>query len=120
MANFDNKPIVAYFNDPDCNNSAENDIEWVLNENVNFDYSLYLYDVNSLVDMSLLHIPLPMSMACIQVEDNDESAFVVPPSKKNQEPIIFDRVQHRITISNDSDEDLKPHNSFIMHGQYTV
>jgi len=36
---FDEEPIVAYLNDPDCNNSPSNGNEWVLNENVNFDYS---------------------------------------------------------------------------------
>jgi len=29
---FDEEPIIAYLNDPDCNNSANNDDEWVLNE----------------------------------------------------------------------------------------
>ena len=37
---FDEEPIIAYLNDPDCNNSADNGDEWVLNENINFDYSL--------------------------------------------------------------------------------
>jgi len=36
---FDEEPIVAYLNDPDCNNSTDNSVEWVLNENINFDYS---------------------------------------------------------------------------------
>jgi len=35
---FDEESIVAYLNDPECNNSADNGEEWVLNENVNFDY----------------------------------------------------------------------------------
>jgi len=30
------KPIVAYFNDPRCNNPIENDSEWMINENVTF------------------------------------------------------------------------------------
>jgi len=37
---FDEEPIVTYLNDPDCNNFADNGDEWVLNENINFDYSL--------------------------------------------------------------------------------
>ena len=37
-ATFALKPIVAYFNDPECNNPIENDDEWVINENVIFDY----------------------------------------------------------------------------------
>jgi len=72
---FDEEPIVAYFNDHNCNNSAENDDKWVLKENVNFDYSLYLDDVHRPVDMSPLHMPLLMSTACIQVEDNDGSVL---------------------------------------------
>ena len=62
---FDEEPIIAYLNDPDCNNSADNGNEWVLNENVNFDYSLCCDDVNSPIDMSPLHMPLPITMACI-------------------------------------------------------
>ena len=46
-ATFDNESLVAYFNDPHCNNSAKNDGEWVLNENVNFNYFLYFDDVKS-------------------------------------------------------------------------
>ena len=43
--------IVAYLDDPDCNNLAENEGEWILNENVAFDYSLYLEDVFKSVDL---------------------------------------------------------------------
>jgi len=32
---FDEEPIVAYLNDPDCNNSADNGDDWVLHKNVN-------------------------------------------------------------------------------------
>jgi len=35
---FDKKPIVAYLNDSDRNNSADNGDEWVIKENVNFNY----------------------------------------------------------------------------------
>jgi len=107
-ATFDEKPIVAYFNDPDCNNSAENNGEWVLNENVNFDYSLYFDDVHCSVDMSPLHMPLPMLMTCIHVDDKDGSIFIVPSLKKDQLPIILGRVRPRIATSNDSEEDLEP------------
>ena len=37
-ATFAFKPIVAYFNDSKCNNPIEDDGEWVINENVTFDY----------------------------------------------------------------------------------
>jgi len=33
-ATFAFKPIVAYFNDPKCNNPIEDDGEWVINKNV--------------------------------------------------------------------------------------
>jgi len=36
VISFDEEPIVAYFNNPDCNNSVETDGEWILNENINF------------------------------------------------------------------------------------
>ena len=55
--------IVSYFDNPDCNNFAENNDKWVLNENVNFDYSLYFDDVHCLVDVSPLHMSLPMLTA---------------------------------------------------------
>jgi len=31
------KPIVAYLNDPQCNNPIGDDDEWVINENITFD-----------------------------------------------------------------------------------
>ena len=80
---FDEELIVAYLNDLDCNNSADNGDEWVLNENVNFDYFLYYGDVNSPIDISPLHIPLPMSTACMHIEENDGFVFLVPSSKKD-------------------------------------
>ena len=89
---FDEEPIVAYLNDPDCNNSVGNGDEWVLNENVNFDYSLCCDDVNSPIDLSPLRMPLSMSMACMHIEENDESIFVFSSSKKDQSPIIIGRV----------------------------
>jgi len=57
--NFAMEPIVAYLHDPDCNNSTENDSEWVINENVAFDYSLYFDDVPNAVDSSFLYMPCP-------------------------------------------------------------
>jgi len=84
VVSFDEEPLVAYFDNSDCNNSAENDGEWFLNENINFNYSSCLDDVNSPVDMNPLYMFLPMLTACMQVEDNDGSAFVVPSLKKDQ------------------------------------
>jgi len=88
---FDEKIIIAYLEDPDCNNSADNGDEWILNENVNFDYSFCCDDVYSPIDMSPLFMPLPMSTGCMHIEENDGSVFVVLSSKKDQSPIIFGR-----------------------------
>jgi len=77
-------------------------------KNVNFDYFLCCDDVNSPIDVSPLQMPLPMSMTGMHIEENDGSVFIVPSSKKDQSPIIFGRVWHWITTSNDSDEDLEP------------
>jgi len=84
--------IIAYLDDPDCSNPADNGDEWILNENVNFSYSLCCDKVCSPIDMSPLYMPLPMSTACMHIEENDGSVFVVPSSKKDQSPIIFGRV----------------------------
>jgi len=40
---FDEEPIVAYLNDPDCNNSANNSDKWVLNEKCQFWLFLVLW-----------------------------------------------------------------------------
>ena len=63
---FSMEPIVAYLYDPNCNNPTENE-GWVLNENVAFDYTLCLENVFKSIDISFLHMPLPISEwhACI-------------------------------------------------------
>jgi len=53
-------------------------------------------------------MPLPMSTTCMHIEENDGSVFIVSSSKKNQLPIIFGKLRHWVTTSNDSDEDLEP------------
>ena len=61
------------------------------------------------VDISSLHMPLPISeMACMHIEDNEGSVFIIPPTKRDQSPIIFDRSQARATTSRESDDDLEP------------
>jgi len=92
---FDEELIVAYLNNPDYNNSANNGNEWVFND-VNFDYSLCCDDVNSPLDMNPPHMPLPISTVCMHIEENDGSVFVVPSSKRDQLPIIFSRVGYWI------------------------
>ena len=107
-ATFSMEPIVAYLDDHDCNNPGENECEWVLNENVAFDYSLCLEDILKSVDICSLHISLPISkMACMHIEENEGSVFIFPPSKRNQSPIVFGRGQARATTSRESDDDLK-------------
>jgi len=92
-ATFVMEPIVTYLNDPNCNDFAENDSEWVINENIVIDYSLCLDDVFNSIKSNSLHMPLPTTrMACIQIEDDDESMYVVPSSKKSQSPIVFGKV----------------------------
>ena len=76
------EPIIVYLDDPDCNNPAENESEWVINENVAFDYSLCLENVFKSIDISSLHMPLPISkMTCTHIEANEGSVFIDPPSK---------------------------------------
>ena len=80
-ATFSCEPIVAYFNNPQCNNPIRDDDEWVINENITFDYpeSIELFEF---VDNSTLHMPLPvLSMTSSPVECGEGSIFVVPPPK---------------------------------------
>jgi len=58
--------------------------------------------------MSSLHMLLPMTTACMHIEDNDEFVFIIPSSKKEQSPIMFGRVYPKTFISVDSKEDLEP------------
>jgi len=74
-ATFACEPIVAYFNNPQCNNSIGDDDEWVINENVTFDYpeSIKLFES---VDNSSLHVPLlVLSMTSTFVECAEGSVF---------------------------------------------
>ena len=72
----------------------------VINEIVAFDYSSCIEDVFNFVHTNSLHMPLPISeMARMQVEDNEGSVFIVPPSKRDQSPIAFSRVQTQTTLS---------------------
>ena len=83
-----------------------------LNENDNFNYSSCSDDIKG-PNISPLHMPLPISMVCTYIEENDGSVFAVPSSKKDQSPIIFGRVRHCITTSNDSDKNLGPPQFFL-------
>jgi len=67
-ATFTFKSIVAYFNNPKCNNPNEDDGEWVNNENATFDYPESV-DLFISVEDTSLHMPLSMlSVASAPVE----------------------------------------------------
>jgi len=69
------EPIVTYFN-PQCNNPIGDYDEWVINENVTFDYpeSVELFES---VNNSSVHMPLPvLSMTSTPVECGEGSVFV--------------------------------------------
>jgi len=119
-ATFAFKPIVAYFNDPECNDPNEDDGEWVINENVTFDYPVSV-DLFKSADDSSLHMPLSMLSVTSTPEENSEGfVFVVPPSKRNQSPIVFDRIQPRISQLRTRIQTHNPRKFSIMHDQHTI
>jgi len=66
-------------------------------------------------------MPLPiLEMACMHIEGNEGSVFIVPPTKRDQSSIIFGRSQAQATTSRESDDDLEPHNSFNTRDQHTA
>ena len=109
-ATFAFKPIVAYLNDRECNNSIEHDGEWVINENITLHYPLSV-DFFKFTNDTSLHMPLSMlRMTSTFIENGEGSVFMVPPSKKNQSPIVFGRVQPWIFAITDSSQIQSPHN----------
>ena len=93
QATFTFKPIVAYLKDPECYNPTEDDGEWVINENITFDYPVSV-DLFKSTDDTSLHMPLSMlSMISTSIKNGKGSVFVVPQSNKIQSPIVFCRVQ---------------------------
>jgi len=102
------EPIVAYFNDLQCNNPIGDNDEWVINENVIFDYPESVEHFES-IDNSSLQMPLPvLSMTSTPVECGEGSAFVIPPSKRSQSLIVFGRAQLRMSAVTDSSLDSEP------------
>jgi len=102
------KPIVAYLNNPECNNPIESNDEWVINENVTFDYPISV-DVFKSRDNSFQYMPLSMlSMTSTPVENGEGSVFVIPPSKMSQSPKVFSRVQPRMFVVTDLGSDSEP------------
>jgi len=51
------EPIVACFNNSQCNTPSEDDDKWVINDNVSFDYPASVELFESVTNSSL-HIPL--------------------------------------------------------------
>jgi len=97
-----------WFNDPKCNNPIEDDGEWVIYENVTFDYPVSV-DLFKFTGDTSLHMPLSMlSVTSTPVENSEGSAFVVSPSKRNQSPIVFGRIQPQISTITDSGSDSEP------------
>ena len=97
--------IIACFNNPQCNTLSEDDDEWVINDNVSFDYpaSFKLFEF---VMNSSLHMPLHKpSTSGTSVECIEGSVLVFPPSKKGQSPIIFGRAQLQRFTATDSSSD---------------
>ena len=85
--------IVACFNNPQNNTPSEDDNEWVINDNVSFDYPTSVELFESVANSSL-HMSLhKSSMPSTSVECVEGSVFVIPPSKRSQSLIIFGRAQ---------------------------
>jgi len=54
-------------------------------------------------------MPLPISkMACMHIQDNEGSVFIVPHFKRDQLPIAFGRGQAQSLTSRKLDDDLEP------------
>ena len=69
------------------------DDEWVINENITFDYTESV-DLFKSVDNSSLHMPLPvLSMTSMPVNSGEGSVFVILPSKRSKSAIVFRRAQ---------------------------
>jgi len=75
------KPIIAYFN-PQSNTLSEEKDEWVINDNIFFDYPVSDELLESITDSSP-HMPLHKpSTSRTFVECIEVYVLVVPPSKK--------------------------------------
>jgi len=100
--------IVACFNNPQCNNPSEDDDEWVINDNISFDYPASVELFESVAN-STLHMPLHKpSMSSTYVECMEGSVFVIYPSKRSQSPIIFGKTQPQGSMITDLSSDLEP------------
>jgi len=114
------EPIIACFNNLQCNTPSEDEGEWVINDNISFDYPVSVELFESITDSSL-HMPLHKpSTLSTSVESIEGSVLVVPPSKEGQLPIIFGKAQLRRSAAADSSSDSDTHKFFIMHDQRSI
>ena len=73
-------PLVIYLDEtPYTHDTVYDDDEWVINENVSFEYPVCTENVNNFLSTYTLHVPslTPMNM-CIIIEDGKDTVFIVP------------------------------------------
>ena len=99
------EPIIACLNNPQCNTPPEDEGEWVINDNIFFDYPVSVRLFESITDSSL-HMPLHRPSASdTPMESIEGAVLVIPPSKEGQLPIIFSEAQPRGSTATDSSSD---------------
>jgi len=87
------EPIIACLNNPQCNTPSEDEGEWVINDNISFDYPMSVGLFESITDSSL-HMSLhKLSASGTPMESIEGAVLVIPPSKEGQLPIIFGKAQ---------------------------
>ena len=112
--------VIACFNNPQCNTLSEDESEWVINDNISFDYPVSVELFESITDSSL-HMPLHKpSTLSTSVESIEGSVLVVPPSKEGQSPIIFGKAQLQSLQPQIQVHAQRSRNFSIMHDQHSV
>ena len=96
------EPIIACLNNPRCKIPSDEEGEWIINDNISFDYPASTEPIKSIMGGSL-HMPVhEPSVASTSVETIEGATLVIPPSKRGQLPIIFGRTQPRGPAPTDS------------------
>jgi len=99
------EPVITCFNNLQCNAPSEDEDEWVINDNISFDYPVSVELLESVKDNSL-HMPLhKLSASSTPVEFIEGSVLVVPPSKEGQLLIVFGKAQLQRSAAADSSSD---------------
>ena len=109
------KPLVTSINKLDVNNTADDIGEWYINEELNLAYFSVVAsdsvpsDISTEVDndpwsaiddLTSLHVPMKSSLkTCQDVDDAQESVFLVPVRRKGQKLILFGQIKVRIDVS---------------------